>query len=84
MKKIPKRKCVGCGENKPQKELIRIVKNKEKGILIDQTNKINGRGVYICKSADCLKKARENKEIEKNLRNKINEEIYNELEEIIG
>jgi len=39
MKKIPMRKCVACGEQKEKKELLRIVNNKEEGILLDITGK---------------------------------------------
>ena len=48
MKKIPQRTCMGCNEKKDKKELIRIVKNKEKDISIDLTGKMEGRGAYIC------------------------------------
>lgn len=82
-KKSPMRKCVGCGKSFPKTELIRIVKNKELGIMIDNSNKLNGRGVYICKSIDCLNNARKNNEIKRNLRTNIDEELYDELEKII-
>ncbi|MFR9296495.1 MAG: RNase P modulator RnpM, partial [Aedoeadaptatus pacaensis] len=53
-KKVPLRKCVGCSESKPKKELIRIVKNKEQEVFIDETGKANGRGAYVCKDIRCL------------------------------
>ena len=56
-KKIPLRQCIGCGEMKSKKEMIRILKTESEGILLDATGRKNGRGAYICPSADCLKKA---------------------------
>ena len=58
-KKIPERKCIGCGEKKAKNELIRIVRLPDDGgIEIDRTGKKSGRGAYICRSKACLKKAR--------------------------
>ena len=54
LKNLPKRTCVGCGEIKLKKELIRIVKNKEGEIFIDRTGKANGRGAYICDNIECF------------------------------
>lgn len=66
-KKVPLRKCVGCSESKPKKELIRIVKNKEQEVFIDETGKANGRGAYVCKDIRCLDKAIKTKAIYKAL-----------------
>ena len=56
-RKIPTRKCIGCGEQKPKRDLVRIVRSKEGDISMDMTGKKNGRGAYICRSEDCLKKS---------------------------
>lgn len=56
-KKIPQRKCMGCGEMFDKNNLIRVCKNNEKGIFLDYSNKAEGRGAYICKNPDCLNKA---------------------------
>ena len=56
-KKVPQRKCIACQERDSKKGLIRIVKNKEGQIFLDPIGKANGRGAYICKDAECLKKA---------------------------
>ncbi len=79
MKKIPIRKCVGCNENKPKKELIRIVRNKEGEISIDLTGKANGRGVYICNNVGCLEKAKKTKRINRALNTEIPNEIFEKL-----
>ena len=57
-KKIPMRMCLGCGENKPKRELVRVVKSPEGEISLDLTGKKSGRGAYICRNAECLIKAR--------------------------
>jgi hypothetical protein len=79
VKKIPQRMCTGCGEMKPKKELIRVVKNKEGEVSMDLTGKKSGRGAYVCKNLECLEKAYKTKRLEKNLETKIDEEIYNSL-----
>lgn len=78
-KKIPLRKCLGCNESRPKRELIRVVRNKEGEVKIDLTGKANGRGAYICNNIECLKKARKNKRISKALDVEIPEEVYERL-----
>lgn len=87
-KKIPMRKCMGCSEMFPKKELVRVVKTKisedEEGneiyeISLDLTGKKAGRGAYVCKSAECLKKARKAKRFERNLECQIPEEVYERM-----
>ena len=80
MKKTPMRQCVGCGEMKGKKELIRIIKTPEEEIIMDSTGKKNGRGAYLCKSIECLKKARDRKALERSLKVTIPNEIYDLLE----
>lgn len=75
-KKIPMRMCLGCGEMKPKKELIRVVKSPEGEISLDFTGKKSGRGAYICRSGDCLEKARKGRRLEKSFSCKINESVY--------
>lgn len=83
MKKIPERTCMGCNQKKDKKDLIRIVKNKEKGILIDKTGKLEGRGAYICNNIDCLDKAIKSKRIDRKLETTIDNEIYEKLRGVI-
>ena len=83
MKKIPQRTCIGCGEKKNKKDLIRVVKNKEGEISIDKTGKANGRGAYICDCMECLEKAIKSKRLEKSFEMKIEDEIYENLREVL-
>lgn len=80
-KKVPMRMCTGCGQMWPKKELIRIVRSKEGEISLDSTGKKPGRGAYLCKNPDCLKKARKAKRLERAFRCAIPEEVYRRLEE---
>ena len=79
-KKIPLRKCTGCNEMKPKKELIRVLKTTEEEIILDKTGKKNGRGAYLCNSLECLKQARKTRGLERSLQVKIPDEIYETLE----
>ena len=83
-KKIPLRKCVGCGEMKEKKSLIRVLKTPEDEILLDTTGKANGRGAYICKNADCLKKAVKNRGLERSLKVKIPTDVLERMEKELG
>ncbi|MBE6882116.1 MAG: YlxR family protein [Oscillospiraceae bacterium] len=80
MKKVPMRMCTGCGEMKPKRELIRVVKSPEGVISLDKTGRSPGRGAYVCPNAECLKKARKTKRIERVFETQIPEEVYEALE----
>lgn len=79
-KKIPQRQCVGCGEMKPKKELLRVIKTPEGEITIDATGKKNGRGAYLCNSIECFAKAEKSKGLERSLKVSIPKEVYELLE----
>lgn len=81
VKKIPTRRCTGCGEHFPKNTLIRVLRTPEGEITLDLTGKKSGRGAYICKNAACLKKARKSRRIESSLECPISEELYNRMEE---
>ena len=81
VRKLPIRRCTGCGEHFPKNELIRIVRTPEGEIVLDETGKKSGRGAYICRSVSCFKKARRAKRIETSLEYAIPEEVYDRLEE---
>lgn len=79
-KKIPMRQCIGCGEMKAKKDLVRVLKTAEGEITLDVTGKKNGRGAYVCASMECLAKARKSKGLERSFQMKIPDEIYENLE----
>ncbi|WP_461816210.1 RNase P modulator RnpM [Faecalimonas sp.] len=74
------RKCVGCGEMKSKKEMIRVLKTSENEFLLDVTGKKNGRGAYLCQSKECLEKAVKNKGLERSFKQAIPKEVYAILE----
>lgn len=80
-KKIPMRQCIGCGEMKGKKEMIRVLRTTEGEICLDATGKKNGRGAYLCKQEECLRKARKNKGLERSFKMSIPDEVYSMLEE---
>ncbi len=79
-KKVPLRRCAGCNEQKTKKELVRVVRTPEGNIVLDETGKQNGRGVYLCPKKACLLKAKKAKRLERQLDLAIPEEIWAELE----
>ena len=76
----PMRMCAGCRERAPKKELIRVVRTPEGGLLLDARDKAPGRGAYICRKAECLQKARKSRALERMLNITIPPEAYDELE----
>lgn len=80
-KRIPMRMCTGCGEMKPKRELVRVVKSAEGEISLDLTGKKAGRGAYVCRSLACLQKARKARRFEKAFSCQIPTEVYDRMEE---
>lgn len=84
MKKIPQRSCVVCRAKKDKNELIRMVRNKNNEINIDEKGKLEGKGAYICDSIDCFEKAKKTKALERALEVEIPNEIYENLRERVN
>ena len=80
VKKIPLRQCIGCGEMKSKKEMIRVIKTAEGEILLDATGRKNGRGAYLCPSMECFKKAVKGRGLERSFKMAIHREVYETLE----
>ena len=78
-KKVPMRMCVGCREMKPKKELLRVVKSPEGVVSIDTTGRKPGRGAYLCRSADCMKRAIKQKQLERAFECPLGEETHASL-----
>ncbi|MBR6634809.1 MAG: YlxR family protein [Clostridia bacterium] len=78
-KKVPLRKCLGCGEMKPKQELIRAVRSPEGEISLDLTGKKNGRGAYICRDSRCLTAAIKAKRFERAFGCKIEQPVYDSM-----
>ena len=73
--------CTGCGEMYDKRTLVRVVKSPEGDVSLDLTGKKAGRGAYVCKNIECLKKARKKKAFERAFSVQIDEKVYNAMEE---
>ena len=78
-KKIPMRQCTGCREMKPKRELIRVVRAPDGGISLDFRGKAPGRGAYVCRDVQCLKKAIKSRALERAFGVEIPQEVYDAL-----
>ena len=83
-KKIPMRQCIGCGEMKAKKEMIRVIKTTEGAIMLDATGRKNGRGAYICPNSECLQKAGKSKGLERSFKMPIPKDVYEMLAKEMG
>jgi len=79
-KKIPERKCLGCNISKPKGELARVVRAPDGSVSLDLTGKKSGRGAYVCRSVECLKKCRKRRCLERSLEVEIPDEVFDALE----
>ena len=82
-KRVVLRTCVVTKEQVEKKDLLRIVKNKDGEIFVDETGKQNGRGAYIKKDLEVLELAKKNKALDRALETEIPEEVYERIEKVI-
>ena len=80
-KKVPLRMCTGCGEMFDKRQLVRVVKSPEGEISLDLTGKKSGRGAYVCRNPECLKKAIKKKAFERAFQVSIDDGVYVNMEE---
>lgn len=80
-KKIPSRICVGCREPKEKRGMIRVVKNADNEVSLDETGRKNGRGAYICRNMECLERAVKTRGLERSLKTAVPEEMIKKLKE---
>ena len=81
VKKVPMRMCLACRESKPKKEMLRVVKPKDGDVFIDYTGKAAGRGAYVCNDAECIKKLKKARLLNKAFSSEIPAEVYARIEE---
>lgn len=84
VKKIPLRQCIGCGEMKNKREMIRILKTADGEIVLDATGRKNGRGAYLCPSMDCFLKAKKSRGLDRSFKMAVPAEVYERLEKEMG
>ncbi len=80
IKKIPMRQCIGCGEKKSKREMLRILRTTEGEIVLDTTGKKNGRGAYLCRNQECFRKAVKSRGLERALKTAIPTELLENME----
>ena len=78
-KPAPQRMCIVCRQMFDKADLIRVVKNKEGNFFVDTTGKMAGRGAYLCKNEECLKKLQKSKGLNRAFKCAVPDEIYEEL-----
>ena len=78
-RKVPLRTCVVSNDKCDKKDLLRVVRNNDGQVFVDDTNKANGRGAYLKKDEMIIERARKTKVLERHLDVKIENEIYDEL-----
>lgn len=83
-RKIPLRKCVVTNEMRPKQEMIRVVRNKEGEVFVDETGKQNGRGAYLTMDRAVFQEAREKKILNKVFQTEIDDSIYDELDKLVS
>ncbi|MDD3337042.1 MAG: YlxR family protein [Eubacteriales bacterium] len=79
VRKTPMRMCVGCREMKPKKELLRVVRSPDGVVSLDPSGKKPGRGAYCCYSADCLKRALKQGQLDRQLEVKLSADVNQAL-----
>ncbi|HIZ00574.1 MAG TPA: YlxR family protein [Firmicutes bacterium] len=80
-KKIPMRTCIACREEKPKKEMLRVVKNAAGEIRLDFSGKLPGRGAYVCGSEACIKKLKKYRLLNKAFSSEVAPDVYDAIEE---
>ena len=84
VKRIPQRQCVGCREMKDKKALIRVVKSPEGQVSLDDKGRKPGRGAYVCRDVECLRKVRKSRALERAFEAQIPPEVYDAMERQLG
>lgn len=79
VKKVPLRTCVVTKEKLEKKDLFRVLRTPEGSVIVDDTNKANGRGAYIKKDLDAILKAEKSKILDRHLMVNVPKEVYEEL-----
>ena len=77
----PQRMCVSCRQLFDKRDLLRIVRTPQGEVLFDPTGKMAGRGAYLCKDPECLKKTVKSKLLNKIFKTEISDEAYRKLSE---
>ena len=75
----PERTCIVCRKKGDKLNFVKIVKNKDGSIAVEKDKKLDGRGAYICKNDECLKKCEKTKALNRVFKTNIPQNIYGDL-----
>ena len=84
IKKVPERTCIVTHDKCMKKDLLRVVRCPDGTVKVDLTGKMNGRGAYVKKDLEVIEKARLSKVLDKHLEVNVTDDIYDEMERVIG
>lgn len=73
------RKCIACREHADKSEMLRIVKNKDSMVFIDESKKADGRGVWVHDTAECKAKVVNKKLLNSVFKTNVSDEIYDKI-----
>ena len=76
--------CVGCGQTKHKKELLRIAKCQDNHLEIDFEQKKPGRGAYICPEMECAKLANKKRGFNRSFGIEVDQAFYDQLYSVVG
>ncbi len=82
-RKVPERKCVVTNEMKPKKQLIRVVRNKDGEVFVDETGKKNGRGAYLTRDLEIIRQAEKTNVLNRQLNTEVDSSIYEDLIKLV-
>jgi predicted RNA-binding protein YlxR (DUF448 family) len=77
---VPLRECSICGERRPKRELLRVVRTPHGEVAVDETGRQNGRGAYVCLRPACLREASRGQGLAKRLEVDIPAPVREDLE----
>lgn len=82
--RVPMRTCIGCGQERPKGEFVRVIRTPEGAILLDTTGRANGRGAYLCHDPACLQRAEKRHALSRALHIEVPHEVYQRLSDELG
>ncbi|MCR5135906.1 MAG: YlxR family protein [Oscillospiraceae bacterium] len=82
-RRLPIRQCLGCREHRPKGEMIRIVRGTDGTVFPDFSGKANGRGAYLCRNPECIRKAEKSRSLERALDTKLPQGLMERMTEEI-
>jgi hypothetical protein len=80
-KSVPERTCIACRQVKAKRDLVRLVKTKDEGIVIDTKGKKPGRGAYLCNTKECWENGLKGNRLEYVMRTTLTQEDLQRLKE---